>query len=322
MPINRIFIASVIAGIFSFLPPAWSECHLSDKEEAVKVNLTLPTSINVPSDTPAQTVVWSSDWTAKSSRKLQCEPDESLNWRVETTLPPDNTAGPGAYITGSKNFALRITYRDRKAQIPTRVLRGQWRARTANMKGLIDVQPEYKIDVITKRSLTPGIHTIGGGVVALLVSDHPVSLLTINASSMEVSSAGCNVIDDNIIVRLGRHDVREFFRKRATEYVPFSIRLDCNKNVKISYSISGRSADGLSLGILSLDNDVDSAKGIGVQIVDEYNHPITLNRLVFWKKTKDEDYVTLQLKSRYMRISQKIKPGQANATATLSFVYR
>ena len=322
MQINVATCLCLAVGSLFYHPPAWSGCHSQHPEEVSKFSLNLPASINVPSDTSPQTVIWSSDWVTGPSRELKCDPDETVLWHVDTMLQEDNTSLSGTYLSGSRNFDLRIIYRDHKTDVMPRALRGGWRTGKVNTNGMISVQPEYRVDLITKGHLTAGEQFIKGGVIGITADDFAVSMLTINASTLTVSSAGCNVLDDDILVSLGKHDAREISVSGATEYVPFSVRLDCDKKVRISYSLNGRVSGIASRGVLSLDHDDNSAQGIGVQIVDEENRPLIFNRQKLWKITNDEGTEAIHLKSRYIRTAREITPGQANATATLSFFYR
>lgn len=322
MQINGLIAVGLVAGFLSYLPSAWSGCHFQDAEGANTVGLNLPASITVPSDTPAQTTVWSSEWTSDSQRTLKCEPGRPAVWHVETSLLSEDSAIPGAYASGSQDFALKVAYRDRREEGHSRAFKGSWRARLNNTEGEISVQPEYRVEIITRRQLAAGAHFFQGGVMSILLNDLPVSALTINSSSMIVNSAGCNVLNDDTLVNLGRHDTIELIRRGATDYVLFSISLQCDKNVRISYLVNGKSAGNAVPGVLLLNNDVGSAQGIGVQIVDENNQPIPLNRLKFWQTTSYDGIKTMRLQSRYVRTARYITPGQANATATLSFIYR
>ncbi|HBQ2234153.1 TPA: fimbrial protein [Klebsiella pneumoniae] len=75
--------------------------------------------------------------------------------------------------------------------------------------------------------------------------------------------------------------------------------------------------------IIQLDNSPSSATGIGIQILDGNNTPVTLNNSSqIWSGSKgSQNSYSFQYYARYIQTLSSVSAGEANAVATYVLTY-
>ncbi|MCS3406715.1 fimbrial protein [Serratia sp. AKBS12] len=103
----------------------------------------------------------------------------------------------------------------------------------------------------------------------------------------------------------------------------FNLDLNCNANTKVNASLSGTAnADIANSDILALTNagTAGVADGLGVQIL--YNGSPLKRDTNLLLKTSTGGVETFPFAARYYQTKSAVKPGKANATATLNLTYQ
>lgn len=102
-----------------------------------------------------------------------------------------------------------------------------------------------------------------------------------------------------------------------------NLNLDCDANVNVNITLNGtKNPDVSDLSVLSLNNQGQNgvADGIGIQFL--YNDiPLELNKLLNLKRSAG-GRESFPLTARYYQTKTTVKPGTANATATLDITYQ
>nr|WP_227657198.1 fimbrial protein [Citrobacter amalonaticus] len=102
-----------------------------------------------------------------------------------------------------------------------------------------------------------------------------------------------------------------------------NLKLDCDADANINVTLTGtQNPDTADDSVLELSNQGDDkvAAGIGVQLL--YNDtPLELNKMLNLKRSAG-DQESFPITARYIQTKDKVRAGQANATATLNLTYQ
>lgn len=180
----------------------------------------------------------------------------------------------------------------------------------------------YKTGDITPGPLTPGL--IGRGWFGS--PDNDFMQISMDANS-QITVLACSLTSQVINFNLGDINASEFSdqpgfspAKSDTQ----NLGLNCDASANINVELMGTpNPDALSApGVLALNGQGTSgtADGVGVQII--YNTvPLQLNNRIVLKRSTG-GLETFPLVARYYQTKPIVKPGSANATATLNITYQ
>ncbi|HEJ9095812.1 TPA: fimbrial protein [Serratia odorifera] len=139
-----------------------------------------------------------------------------------------------------------------------------------------------------------------------------------------ITQVSCSVSASNISVPLGDVLATKFTGVGATPVTKgFNLGLNCDVNAKVNVSLSGiANSDIANSDILALTNagTAGVADGLGVQIL--YNGAPLKRDTNLLLKTSAGGVETLPFSARYFQTKSAVKPGKANATATLNLTYQ
>ncbi|HEI8868023.1 TPA: fimbrial protein [Serratia odorifera] len=141
---------------------------------------------------------------------------------------------------------------------------------------------------------------------------------------VNLTAVACAIGASNINVPLGDVLVTNFTGVGATPVSKgFNVGLNCDANAKVNVSLSGSAnADIANSDILALTNagTAGVADGLGVQIL--YNGSPLKRDTNLLLKTSAGGVETFPFAARYYQTKSVVKPGKANATATLNLTYQ
>jgi len=149
------------------------------------------------------------------------------------------------------------------------------------------------------------------------------TVLTLNVTGGQIISPSCSIADANKIIPLNEHDQSEFTRiGYSTSYSDFTIDLTCNAGTKYSAAITGTTVPGVN-GVVALDNPTASttAKGIAVWLTDQKNATWNIGTQYVLGTSTNGGAVSIPMRARYYQYQDKVTPGEANATATMTLTY-
>lgn len=173
--------------------------------------------------------------------------------------------------------------------------------------------------------------SIGGAVPAgVLNYNVPSAFQAVSNNSLTISNImvqgtvitpGCSVNSNNINIALGDYLTTQFDSiGSVTQYKPLNVVLNCNNGTKLNAKINA-DAENSALGTIKLTQASGSATGVGVQILDTVSNPVHLNEKFLVDTITSNGQYNINWKARYIKTSQTITPGIANATATLTLTY-
>lgn len=152
------------------------------------------------------------------------------------------------------------------------------------------------------------------------ISNNVLPIANLNVQGTIVAP-GCSVESNNINVPLGDYLTTQFNSiGSVTQYKPLNVVLNCNNGTKLNAKINA-DAENSALGTIKLTQASGSATGVGVQILDTASNPVRLNEKFLVDTISSNGQYNINWKARYIKTSETITPGIANATATLTLTY-
>lgn len=163
---------------------------------------------------------------------------------------------------------------------------------------------------------------IGAGIMQLegvWIEEYPVYI-----SSFNFTTLACSISSANISVPMGDVLVTKFTGVGAMPVTKtFNVGLNCDANARVNVSLSGTAnTDIANADILALSNagTAGVADGLGVQML--YNGAPLKRDTRLLLKTTAGGVETFPFAARYYQTKSVVKPGKANATATLNLTYQ
>ncbi|RPE01261.1 type 1 fimbrial protein [Candidatus Pantoea deserta] len=184
-------------------------------------------------------------------------------------------------------------------------------------------------------SLTGTIGTINNAfAVGSMVSGKDLPLAITNVKKfVTVKDETCSVVSDTSqSVYLSSYSISTSSGLgsgvgQTSSLTPFNIQLNCEALLSGSFDVmmqfDGNAVSGLSeSGVLAL-NDTSTARGVGVQILNENEQSVSLAtpfRVASFPLSSA--LITVPLFARYYQIADRITPGSANAVANYTITYQ
>lgn len=189
--------------------------------------------------------------------------------------------------------------------------------------------------VKTAATLKTGTYTIPSIFAAELtaydsLANMGTAFISINATTITVSAAGCTVGADRADINLGTLDVSTLPSLGSTSPSgSFNVNLTCDPLVSVNAVITDQTTPTNTTSIATLTSD-STASGVGVQLM--YNGtPMPLgpdssaegatNQFFIQRTNFATETLSLPFQARYVRTGDII-PGTANALASITFSYQ
>ncbi|WP_272666057.1 fimbrial protein [Providencia sp. PROV174] len=152
---------------------------------------------------------------------------------------------------------------------------------------------------------------------------HLNTTLSIQPNSIYINVLNCSLNQSVYNINLGDWYDTQFKNTGDTsEMIDIPISLKCNPETNINVTVkSTNGSSSPTAGWLNLASDGNSAKGIAIQLLDNNNNPITLDKKFTQATNVSEGDYIFNWKARYIKTTDKITPGSANASATVNIRY-
>lgn len=156
---------------------------------------------------------------------------------------------------------------------------------------------------------------------------YPLGSINIS-SSINTLSDKCTINNNNMSFDIGNVSITDFDGQSGYAPAKTSVQdlnLSCDNNANINITLTGNQhPDCSEQSVLALSNQGQPgvAQGVGVQLL--YNNiPIKLNEMLNLKRSTGGQEI-FPIEARYYQTKDKdqIRPGKANATATLNLTYQ
>ena len=185
------------------------------------------------------------------------------------------------------------------------------------------------IDLIKTGDIESGILSSGkiaAGKFSLSADGAPGNEVSVNLVSSSITQVMCSTKNGNSLsFPIGNVSASEFLGKGtiSAEKNTVNITLSCDPHANINITLNGiQNADSSDGSVLALSNQGQTgvAEGVGVQLLYD-NQPIQINQLLPLKQSQGGQE-SFPLTARYIQTKDAVKPGSANATATLNLTYQ
>lgn len=187
--------------------------------------------------------------------------------------------------------------------------------------------------VKTNERLQPGSRSTPRLTAAVMTgtssSSSATASIIIEPTTFDIRARSCTVLTPQSQVDLGEIDARDLPTEGSlSAAVSFQIGLKCESGVELKMVMTDQSKPGNYSSTVSLTQD-SSADGVGVQF-SSYGQPVMLGPDSSTPGTLNQRYITtfnkaetimLPFEARYVRTGN-IKPGSANALASITFSYQ
>lgn len=299
---------------------AAENCIGIDKQFPDEVVVQLPNELHVSRESVSGSILWDSGWVSKSA---------DLNCTAQGTNVVDYSKSVfrsfgvnNSILIGIPGIRMQIYYKDNAGQISDTVLSLEG-IHGVHGSGHVKIDDKFRVKLIQDGTVKSGVTHFSGPIVAHLVDRKIVSSLRIMNTKMNIIPTGCEIGDSNIVVSLGKHDKSEFGSAigSVSTYKKFSIPLKCSEETVVGITLNSTNTTNFP-GVLHLDNLDGSARGIGVQLLNEDGSPVIFGQRTDLGNIWDGNYKNIDFLARYFKTEKKIVPGTANATATFSISYR
>lgn len=304
--IMLVYMASFIAE---------SNCDLIAKSDSV---ILLPSTINIPRDTPVGTVIFYGMYDGYKVVNISCYGHNT--WGVSFSKIPELASGfSDVYKTSFDGVGIRVKADNQfNSYAYTVPFSFGFNAGTFTPRG------SFYIELIVTGPIQSGTLNLSASQFGQIYQSYGgimTHLLNFTPSSVYVSKTSCTITAPSINVNLGNWTISDFNGVGSTAAAkPLRISLSCDSGVKIKASINGR-AETSQAGVLKLTEGHNSATGFGVQLLDDDNKLLTLNTKFTAGIPLQTGLYTLNWQARYIQTAAIVTPGKANAMATLELTY-
>lgn len=311
---------------------ALASCAIASGYDQSNVIVKLPATLNIPRDIPFGETIWDSDWQESGvGTKVICK---NGGW-----YDPVNqfTYDSGFIATLQKIQGLTDVYSTTNPSIGIYMVWDngitEWDERTAVMrvprdwskKPLGEYYPKTRIRVKLIAIAKPqsGRVAFPAPTAGLVFEGKRTNLMSFSITDIEVKSVSCKVETPTVNVQL-----EDIIATQLTgigsvaKPKSFSIGLTCDEGALISAKFNGGVSENTTpeQGVIALSQSADGkAEGVGIQILyrDTPVHLGSSTRLV-----SSAGYIDIPFIAQYYQTKDPIRPGPANATATIEITYQ
>jgi type 1 fimbria pilin len=312
-------VFSSLAMLFS-TPGYAANCAFNSTDtKTQKLSFTVPADLQVPRNAPAGTVIWeSADVSAGSTGPFNCATD--FTWGTFNSVGASASASSKTDLPiGETGLAWSLVYFGQGQDVADISL-----ARTQAWGTYSFGGASFKLRIKKIGSVTAGA-SIAAGLLGLVSVNKEFNAFTVNVSNQaSVSTVSCKTPD--VTVRMGDKNRVGQFKGVGTSLAPVSFSIgikECPDGInKVSYLLKPNTEIVDSArSVIALDA-ASSAKGVGLQLLDESANPVALNKtIVFNGYDKAGGDFNIPLKAAYHQTVAVIEPGTANSSVTFVMSY-
>ena len=312
--------------MISAIPSAMAACNFIRGFSSDFGKASFPGVISVPSDLPVGGVIatavapatgkpWFECTRASGSQSDYGYMREQLENAAFGFYADDviNTNLPGVGIKISSPFS------------PT----GEWVSRdrkTFYFDGPKTYNNDYPINytLIKTGDIKGGQVALNSGFVRIIDDGNPIGFaLTASPLTTTIVKSSCSVSAKNLVIPLGNVQADSFGGTTGTlagAAGSGTLSLNCTQMPDLKIKLDGNNSTGMK-GVIDLDNKDSAgvADGVGVVFSNDETGPLPVGSFFSYPATSLNTDFTI--KAQYIQTKSRVKPGTANATATLTFTY-
>lgn len=317
-----MLVFSSLAMLFSTPGYAANCAFISSDAKTQKLSFTVPADLYVPRNAPTGTAIWESANIPPSSTDADAfKCTLSFKWGVINSVGASASASSNTdFPIGETGLAWNLVYFTKGRDVADVSL-----VTTTEPAGSYTfVGTTFKLRIKKIGSVTAGA-SIAAGLLGSVNVNNEFNAFTVSVSNQaSVGMLGCKT--PAVVVKMGDKNRVGDFKGVGTslEAVNFSIGIkECPEGInKVSYLLTPNTEIVDSArSVVALDA-ASSAKGVGLQLLDESANPVALNKtIVFNGYDKAGGDFNIPLKAAYHQTAAVIEPGTANSSVTVVMSY-
>ena len=312
----RIFISQIILLLVILLPNLTYAACFFYSGEYHELSVDLGNTI-IQRDAPVGTPVKVANQTFT---KFGPECDEGTNGLWDTGIFSKATSLSGVYETNVPGIGIRVTTEYGTIRNEHLTPKGQWQNLSSGVVELVKTEERAQSGVLNT-----------GVIMNWSVGDGPGSAYTMPVSKWNLVNGSITVLacaiqsGNSLAFPIGDVQADQFTQlgTHSQQTSTANLKLDCDADANINVTLTGtQNPDTTDDSVLELSNQGDDkvASGIGVQLL--YNDtPLELNKMLNLKRSAGGQE-SFPITARYIQTKDKVRAGQANATATLNLTYQ
>lgn len=233
--------------------------------------------------------------------------------------------GANAYATSIPGIGLRVSYllKSRSYSSEKEMLPEIESVHIGNNEILSSKNVILKLELI-KTATIPSVNPITYNQQHLLtLSDDKFGQLTRVNLSLHITlpPPHCELYIPESVYNLGEINMMQLKAAEKQNDTPIDISVTCTSSVRfMAVTLNGITFNAKK-GILGLDQDAESAKGIGVQILQE-NRPVILGLpMILTTSFNDAGSSPIAFKARYIMTSKQLKAGNVRSALSIKLDY-
>lgn len=314
---------AVLFTVMGAVSPHAQGCSL---KRGQNTNFTFPSPLNVPRDLPIGGVIYDTQgWVGSGDAYVECMGLFQQYIGTGFISGPSEVTVPGktdVYATGLAGVGIRVAWSS-SVNTPAHMEGGEMmrsaRRRTPIPRNHYAPAQRWWIQLIKTGPINSG--TFSMNPVRIYYDDELTNQLNFLSSQVVFQKRGCVATGATQTVMLQQSHIGQFKGVGSTARPrAFSIDLDCDDGVKVSYRISGLHE---TESVLKNSAGPDLASGIGVQLLKADGvQPFLLGeKYVLGTADRPNSAMKIELQARYYQFQEQIRPGLIVTNATVTLFY-
>jgi type 1 fimbria pilin len=233
------------------------------------------------------------------------------------------------YTTGVAGVGIRMSRKT--ANVATTMVYPATFSAAANTNFTLDAST-FTVELIKTATVTGSGPLVAGQYSSYhLMSDpsHPLLTTWVQGQGITIVSPSCDVDvgSQNIAVNFGSVPQSSFGGVGTTAAAAsrhFTISLQCQQSPgNVFVRLDGTTDPSNSPGVLQITQGAQSAKGVGIQVLDPADQPVVYgNNISAGSSPSGPSTLQVPFTARYYQTGSTITPGEANGTATFTIQYQ
>ncbi|WP_330985259.1 MULTISPECIES: fimbrial protein [Enterobacterales] len=326
-------ILLLLAMLFSKASLAKSDCSFVSGYSESKAYVNLPSVLNISRDAAPGDVLWETEYWQGDIQGTRVKCSRQYFWDDSTVIYSTGyfnsmtkvqvSGHDNVYLTTNPSIGIYTEFNNSTSDIENTV--DMVSPMTEGPIELWEYIPKtrFKVKLIALSKPVSGTLNFALPTAGLKYGTLRTNSLWFTSTEVIVQTVSCKVETPIVNVHLDEILATELTGVGSVaKPKSFSIGMTCDEGVSISAKFTGKSDENTTneQGVLALSNgDIGIADGVGIQLLYK-NNPVKLNNTN--KLASSAGYIELPFTAQYYQTKNLIKPGAANAVATVEILYQ
>lgn len=305
---------------------SWSHARACALDTGRKSVHAFPASISAPRDIPVGGVIFDTHgWIGTGDAYVRCMELGSHHVSTGFISSPAAVSGlSGVYATSLEGIGVRVGWAQNSNNLPASIGGGEImhgsRPRREIPRNHYAPAQRFWVQLV-KTNDNPSSGALHVNPVRIYYDNELTNELTFSPTQLVFTKKGCSLRTPDTTVKLPIANLHHFNGVgSAAREKAFSLNLDCDPDIRISYRVDGLHEAG---SVLKNVIGPNMAQGIGVQLLKgDGATPLALGVKTHHLNTGTAGGPSMiSLIARYYQLEPTVRPGQVLTAATLTLFY-